>query len=123
MILSLETLCPACEGSGMVPSPAWEIWRDANPNWNTLDEDGHIAGTTPFPNEPEELPCCDCEGHGKVLTEDGQVVATLVHRLLANHDAMLRFRDAAKPRQNGRWQNSITASSRNAGHGKIWNAP
>lgn len=87
MSLLLEIKCPKCQGVGMVYNSLWAEWyrrRDA------------LLGTEPQPpepQEPEEIPCIECEGTGKVLTEDGHTVAALFWRLKEEADRTREVRE------------------------------
>ena len=64
MTLVLEKPCSACQGKGFR-----EDDKDAPIRQNGISF------------------CYTCEGKGIILTEDGQVVARLIHRLMAEKEA------------------------------------
>ena len=105
MTLILQEPCKTCDETGIVQSPAWKEWYAANPGWNTL---AHIPATEE-PTEPEELWCVECEGSGKVLTEDGKAVAALIGSILTAREnymggAAMRREEAASRRERSRNQ-------------------
>ena len=71
----LTTRCTACNGFGYVDNQAW---RGVSPDtWSTAEARDFIRehGT-------EELPCGECDGTGKRLTETGEVLYRLVQPLI-----------------------------------------
>lgn len=68
--------CVRCEGTGVIESPAWAAWFERNPHtYRPTAED-------PYPDEPEEPPCPECEGTGGTLTVAGVKVADVVRRVV-----------------------------------------
>lgn len=78
MTLVLQEQCPACTGAGMVYDLRWKAWHKLN--------SGNYSNPSPEPEGPEEYPCSECEGTGKILTEDGKTVAALVATLLQERE-------------------------------------
>ena len=65
--LPLVTRCADCHGYGMMTAPDWWGWEPGMPE----------------PAGPEEVTCGVCSGAGKVLTNEGERVAEVVHIVLA----------------------------------------
>ncbi len=72
----LVKTCPRCEGCGLISHPAWIYWHERNKDKNPEEWDS-------FPDVPEEVPCPECHGQGKILTKIGKQVAEVVEIVLA----------------------------------------
>lgn len=71
----LEVECDKCNGAGVVMSEAWKAWTAA---WRAAQAEGQEA--PPMPNEPEEVPCPDCGGDGRLLTAEGAELIKFISR-------------------------------------------
>lgn len=89
----LEKQCPACKGSGFVHSEAWaEYFRRENELAQKYISQGLSKNEAVIkayedmkdeqPNEPEEPECCECDGRGTVLTDEGLKIISLVRKYL-----------------------------------------
>lgn len=93
---NLEKQCPECEGSGFVHNKAWaEYFKRENELAQKfitqgLSEREAVIKAYEYmkdeqPNEPEELICCECEGRGTVLTEEGLSIISIVRKYLNSY--------------------------------------
>jgi len=76
MEVQVRLKCRACDGQGVVDSPAWAAWRQAYLDYESITRMTTLAirefwhafvaykRLHPQPTEPEELPCRVCRGEG-----------------------------------------------------------
>ena len=65
--------CPRCNGSGVIPHPAWDEWWARNQARKPSERD-------PLPDEPEVVDCDQCDGTGMHPTEDGLAILDFLRR-------------------------------------------
>ena len=86
-LLIEEFTCQECHGSGWVQHPLWARYWEANPGGGlTVEEDQtwfrEQGEYTPPHLIPEEEPCVECEGAGKIRREVDLVTALVAIGLL-----------------------------------------
>ena len=82
MLPDLLVKCDVCDGECTVRSAEWQAW-DAK--WEELREAGVEVGyiishpeMPTMPDCPEEEPCVECSGSGRLPTSAGQKILELI---------------------------------------------
>lgn len=77
VIPELEVVCPTCKGRCSFFSEAWRRWIEA-----VEEAAREKTEAPPPPPGPEEVPCGECDGVGKVPSELGATLLRFLRRYL-----------------------------------------
>lgn len=86
MRVQLIQRCDACDGQGVVSSPAREEWHEKNErlHWNPAPWKDHPDNPMPSEEGPQEWPCCECDGKGEASRQwTLQELALMLNRIRA----------------------------------------